>query len=153
MVQTGGVSKALNNYFEPTPAERSVAYVIEDDTEMREALCECLQGLGYQVVEAANGARVLGHWPRLRTEEGTFVSIDLLVTDLVLPGASGLEVLADLRRTDWSTQAILVTGHADEVARRRASELGACVVLPKPFTMAEFLEAVQGAAPMPISAY
>lgn len=73
----------------------------EDDRELRSLLGAVLRQLGYSVLEAPDGARLKtmvqsllqsGHEPRP----------ELIVSDVRMPGASGLEVLSTLREHAWS---------------------------------------------------
>jgi DNA-binding response OmpR family regulator len=124
-----------------------VVVLIEDDPDMRDALSSSLRAAGYHVIEASDGTQVIGRWPTVDTEDGPLIEADLVVTDQRMPGASGLEVLTDLRRRDWATQVILISAFADEELRDEARRMGACAVLAKPFEMDEFLETVQRAMP------
>lgn len=70
---------------------------------------------------------------------------DVLVTDLRLPGMSGVELLEKARQAIPQIHAIVVTGHPTEEARSRADELGVVAFLHKPIRTSHFLEAVNRA--------
>jgi DNA-binding NarL/FixJ family response regulator len=70
---------------------------------------------------------------------------DVLVTDLRLPGISGVELLEKARAAIPQIHAIVVTGHPTEEARARADELGVVAFLSKPIRTSHFLEAVNRA--------
>ncbi len=98
--------------------------VADDDDQVRPVTAGFLRELGYTVIEAANAeaAEVLAH---------AAGNVDLLVTDVVMPGADGPALAARLR-ADWPDLPVLfVTGHADR------SRLEGESVLAKPFTSAE----------------
>ena len=107
----------------------------EDDGELRRLLAEVLQKSGFRVTEAESGDRLLERlWERSR-REGRF---DLIVSDIRMPGFSGLEVLDGLRdECDPSigdTPVIFITAFGDSVVHAEAERLGA-VVFDKPFDL------------------
>jgi DNA-binding response OmpR family regulator len=104
--------------------------VIEDDRSIRHAVCRAFVKADYDVSETGNGS-VANHM--LATHE-----YDLIVLDLMLPGASGLEILQQLRDTS-PTPVIVVTARALLEDRVAGLELGADDYLVKPFEMAELM--------------
>lgn len=97
--------------------------VVDDDDHVRPVTSGFLRDLGYTVIEAANAeaAEVLAH---------TAGSVDLVITDVVMPGAAG-PVLAARLRAEWPGLPVLfMTGHADRF------RLEGEAVLAKPFTSA-----------------
>jgi FixJ family two-component response regulator len=62
-----------------------------------------------------------------------------------MPGLTGLEVLAGLRKRDQSTPVILITAFGDEQTHAEAKRLGATAVIDKPFDTADLLTAVRRA--------
>jgi two-component system response regulator (stage 0 sporulation protein F) len=114
----------------------------EDQPEMRRILRRALVRDGYEVVEAEDGpslvrALVAG----LLSEHAR--APELIISDVRMPGFTGLEVLARLRREDWSTPVILITAFADEAVHQEAARLGAVRVLDKPFELDELRAAVR----------
>ncbi len=71
--------------------------------------------------------------------------IDMVVTDLRLPGMTGLELLARIRQTNPNLRAILITGQPTPEVRAQAQALGVVAFLPKPVGTSHFLEAVDRA--------
>ena len=71
--------------------------------------------------------------------------IDMVVTDLRLPGMTGLELLARIRQTNPNLRAILITGQPTPEVRAQAQALGVVAFLPKPVGTNHFLEAVDRA--------
>jgi DNA-binding response OmpR family regulator len=113
-------------------------FVAEDDEEMRTLVCATLRHRGYEVTEATNGRDMLD---RIRDAVyGTIPQPDLIVMDIKMPGYSGLAVLATLQRARWATPVILMTAFADDDVRMAATELGATLLLDKPFGI-DLLEA------------
>ena len=109
----------------------------EDDEELRRFLSEVLQKKGYRVTEAQSGDDLLDRlWERSR-REGKF---DLIVSDVRMPGFTGLEVLDGLRdECDPSigdTPVIFITAFGDSEVHAEADRLGA-IVFDKPFDVDE----------------
>ena len=111
-----------------------VAVVIEDEAQIRRFVRTALQAEGWQVFEADTAQRGL-------SEAGTRKP-DLLVLDLGLPDADGMEVIRDVR--SWSAVPIIVlsarVGEADKIA---ALDAGADDYLTKPFGVGELLARVR----------
>jgi DNA-binding response OmpR family regulator len=128
---------------EQAPAHLLIA---EDDREMRRFLVESFEEEGYRVTEAENGEelrRRISASSRSRGASGP----DILVSDIRLPGLTGLELLADLRKTDWSLPVILITAFGDESVHREGKRLGAAMVLDKPFDAEDLVNAVRELVP------
>jgi DNA-binding response OmpR family regulator len=119
----------------PTPARRPTPYtavegptrvlLAEDDDEMRDILAEALRARGYHVIEASNGPELRDWLRRAQAEQGFEPPPDLIISDVRMPGISGLEVLSWLRQRDWSTPVILITAFGDLDAHQEAERLGA----------------------------
>jgi CheY-like chemotaxis protein len=122
--------------------------LIEDDPDLRAALAESLRAAGYAVREASDGSQVVGQWSTVPTDWGDLLDADLVITDQRMPGASGIEVLSDLRRRDWETQVVIISAFVDEELRRAAYRLGALAVFSKPLRLEELIETVAKAVPV-----
>jgi DNA-binding response OmpR family regulator len=127
---------------------RPVVCLIEDDPDLRAALAASLRAAGYAVREASDGSQVIGNWATIGTDVGELIDADLIITDQRMPGASGLEVLSDVRRRDWATQVVIISAFVDDELKEKAHRLGAAAVLAKPFGMEELIDAVENAVPL-----
>jgi two-component system phosphate regulon response regulator PhoB len=105
--------------------------VVDDEPDITALVAYHLARAGYRVSTAANGTEAL---KLARTERP-----DLIILDLMLPGVSGYDVLAELRRLDETRDVgvILLTARREEVDRIRGLTLGADDYLTKPFSPAE----------------
>jgi two-component system phosphate regulon response regulator PhoB len=105
--------------------------VVDDEPDITGLVAYHLARAGYRVSTASNGTEAL----RAAREERP----DAVVLDLMLPGASGYDVLQELRRMDETREVgvILLTSRRDEVDRIRGLSLGADDYLTKPFSPAE----------------
>jgi len=111
--------------------------VVDDNTDMRTYISGVLQQAGYRVLTARNGAEGLDI---AQTEVP-----NLIVTDLMMPVVSGLEMVQWLRRNDTlkGIPIVLVTAKADEETRIEGVEKGADGYLSKPFNARELLAEVR----------
>jgi two-component system, cell cycle response regulator len=96
---------------------------VDDDPQLLSTLVECLDGQGYAITAAADGHQAM---EALKTQE-----FDLALLDLMLPGASGLDLLAHIKTNYPDTEVILVTGHAGVESAIQALRLGAYDYLKK----------------------
>lgn len=100
------------------------ALVADDDNNFRQLLARRARRMGLTVVEADNGADAL--------QAVASQAFDVLVLDLYMPGATGLEVFQAARRTQPKIQAILLTGSASVETAVEALRQGAYDYLTKP---------------------
>lgn len=110
--------------------------LIEDDDSFRTMLCLTLTHFGNTVVEARNGKEGLALFDP--------ATIDLVITDLVMPETEGIEVLRELRKQS-SVRIIAMSGGGRVKALdylRIAKALGASAVLAKPFSNEALLAAI-----------
>ena len=117
----------------PTPGTlrgSETLLVVEDDPRVRGITVRALEENGYQVITAGSGEEALA---LVRGREGR---IDLVVTDVVMPGMSGREVVDALRRNLPGLRALFVSGYTqDAIAQRGVLDSGV-EFLQKPFTPA-----------------
>lgn len=105
----------------------------EDDHEMRRLLVATLRREGCDVIEARTGVQ-LSEQIALAHEQDP-PSIDLIISDVRMPGRSGLDVLGGLRRSERTTPVILITAFGDPETHAQAHRLGALAVFNKPFDL------------------
>ncbi len=113
--------------------------VIDDDPDIRHALGLMLRTNGFGVSLAENGAEGLS---RLQQH-----GADIVLTDMTLPGLSGVEVIRQVRERDPATWIIAMSGGMTAsrwTTLHRATQAGADICLDKPFDPGELLEAVAG---------
>lgn len=118
----------------------------EDDDMFRQLLSGILRRDGYNVLEAKDGARLRRLVEEL-LQSGRDARPELIISDVRMPGASGLGVLELLRAYDWYTPVILMTAFGSPEVEARARQLGAAVVFSKPFALEDFRRRVQDILP------
>lgn len=105
----------------------------EDDAAMRGALAVRLRADGMRVQEVEDGAALQRYLERALKGSNDEPTPDVVISDINMPGANGLEVLQWLRQRDWSIPVILITAFGDAEAHEEAERLGVTAVLDKPF--------------------
>jgi FixJ family two-component response regulator len=112
-----------------------MVYIVEDDASLCRALQRLARSAGFRAQAFATGEAFLG---ALSEERPACV-----VLDLNLPGIHGLEVQRRLAQTDPALPVVVITGYADEDARRKAITAGAAAFLLMPLDDRELLGAIQ----------
>ena len=115
----------------PQAPNRARILVAEDDEDLREALVAALADEPWTVEVAPNGAVLLDRLASALLAGSP--RPDVIVTDVRMPGITGLEVLAGLRANGWRVPIVLMTGFGSRDLYRAARRLGAAAVLDKPF--------------------
>lgn len=122
----------------PTPAR---LFIVEDDPALRRLLESLLRGEGYEVASAADGNAAFETLVREH--------FDLVLIDVWLPGPSGPEVLARLRRAGRPARAIVMTGDPTPETVLKAVREHALQYIAKPFTPDDMLKRVRRALALP----
>jgi len=113
----------------------------EDDLEMRKLLAWSLRDRGYQVTECEDGDCLL---KRLGLSELARppVTFDLIISDIRMPGVTGLQGLEGAKESLYLPPVILITAFGDELTHARAGKLGVAAIFDKPFEIDDLLEKV-----------
>ena len=121
----------------PSPAlreEQVTILLVEDEDAVRRSLAETLELSGYRVLPARHGPEAV---ELSRKFEG---KVDLLITDLVLPGMCGREVAEELRKQRPALRVLYISGYADT---ERAGQIEARFFCRKPFSEATLANKVR----------
>lgn len=108
--------------------------VAEDDYEMRWMVVEALRKDGHEVTSVPDGATLLVQIAMTCTPAHSPRRVDVLVSDVRMPGYNAFEVLERMDRSRWNVPVILMTAFGDDEARKRAHDLGA-VLFDKPLSL------------------
>ena len=109
--------------------------VVEDQDSARESLAELLKGEGFEVHEASDGRAGMAMVDQY--------DLDLVLTDLSMPGADGIAVLRHIRDVSPQTLVIVMTAHATVDTAIEAMRLGAQDYMLKPLIFEDVLRKVQ----------
>ena len=101
-------------------------FLVEDEPVVRDVLKRLFKPEGYQVIEMARGDEAMAELEKKQ-------DFDLMITDMMLPGATGLELLGKCRQLAPDIPVIVITAYASVDTAVEAMRLGALDYLPKPF--------------------
>lgn len=124
--------------------DRPTVLLAEDDAELRSLLAFCLYQAGYAVSSCADGYALLE-----RIQQGLDGSdpVDLVVTDIRMPGLTGLEALEAYHGQQQLPPIICMTAFGDEQTHAEARQLNARAVLDKPFDIDNIIAAARSLCP------
>ena len=107
----------------------------EDDEMFRGLLTQVLEGQGYRVLAAETPAAAR----ELAAAHGA--AVDLLLSDMIMPGGTGADLAGDVRRASPGTKVVLMSGYTDDAlaSRRAARDAASDAFLEKPFATQELL--------------
>jgi FixJ family two-component response regulator len=128
------VTEPPKSSHEPTGANESIVFVIDDDVAMRTTLSSLFRSVGLRV-ELFGSAR---EFAQIKIPDVA----SCLVLDIRLPGVSGLDFQAELAEADIRIPIIFMTGHGDIPMSVKAMKAGAIDFLTKPFRDQDILDAV-----------
>jgi CheY-like chemotaxis protein len=120
----------------PCTSERGpkrVVLLVEDEPFVREATCHVLQSAGFDVVPAADALEAMEAY------EHRGRKIDLLMTDVALPGRSGRQLAEDLRSKSAEIPILLTSGYLEPECNTEPRK-PRTYFLPKPYTRADLVE-------------
>lgn len=111
--------------------------VVDDESFVRETATRLLEGAGYEVESTSSVDEALAYFRK--------DSAELVITDMNMPGASGLELIEELRTMQPDVATIMLTGRDETELAEKALDLGAYGYIIKPFGPNELLIAVSNA--------
>jgi CheY-like chemotaxis protein len=123
-----------------TAGPAATVFVADDDLEMLALLTHALRRDGYDVLAVRSGAQLLEAIER-GLVQSPIVRPDLIVTDIRMPGRSGLEVVERLRQAGWDIPVVVITAFGDGETHRAAARLQAAI-FDKPFDVDDLRTAV-----------
>jgi len=116
----------------------------EDDSAFRGLLSVSLKKDGHDITEAADGTEILEVLAADCSATGHF-TFDLVISDVRMPGWSGLDVLVGIKQLSDPPPVLLITAFGDEALHEQALHLGALATLDKPFDLDDFRAVVRAA--------
>ncbi|MDH4157458.1 MAG: response regulator [candidate division Zixibacteria bacterium] len=121
------------------PAVRKRILAIDDQSVILDLITAMGQSLGYEVQTASSGERGL--------ELAAGTAFDVVLTDLAMPGMSGMEVARRIKRLHPQTPIVLVTGWEVDVERTQLAASGISEVLYKPFRIEQLTDILKSVSP------
>lgn len=118
----------------PQDSERFRVLVVDDHAQARESVADVLRVAGYDVATCASATEALARLARQ--------PVDVIVTDLQMPGMDGLEFIRELERRRNGAQVLMITAHASVTSAVEAMRLGAFDYLEKPFDVVKLERSV-----------
>ena len=116
---------------------QSVVYVLDDDSDVRNAMDTLMRSVGYKVRTFTSAAEFLG--AKLSDVPGC------LVLDVRMPGMSGLDLQSEMNKAHVDMPIIFITGHADVAMAVKVMKAGAVEFLTKPFRDQDLLDSIHHA--------
>lgn len=105
--------------------------LVDDDAGILNAMKANLVSFGYEVMFTKKAHQAL---QIIHGSTGHSDFVDLLITDLRMPGMDGLELIRSARRNNPTLQALLMTAYGNDEIRETVKALGSCGYLEKPFS-------------------
>jgi DNA-binding response OmpR family regulator len=131
------IAEPLSGESEALHEGRETILIVDDEQSVRRIFCRALRGQGYRILEASNAEEAM----RVAGESGEPIS--LLLTDVVMPGANGLDLYRQLEPRIPGLRVLYISGYGEEeIARHGMLETGALVV-SKPVSMRELSRKVR----------
>jgi PAS domain S-box-containing protein len=139
--------KVVNNRDEAKPVvggKGETILVVEDELSVRRLVCITLKLRGYRILQASNGLEALDLWKQHRA------TIDLLLTDVVMPGGiTGYELAEVMRKEKQELKVILTTGYSDTLIAMNTKGKLPYFLLAKPYAKAVLLAAIRDTIDQP----
>ena len=117
--------------------KNSMISIVDDDLSVREALKDLIRAMGFSVETFASAEDFLG--------SGNLSQTGFLITDMRMPGMSGLDLHMRLLAMGTPVPMVLITAFADEKEKTRALQAGVMGYLTKPFNEVELLTQIRSA--------
>jgi len=110
--------------------------LVDDNAAVREMMGSTLERFGYRVTTASNGMEAL----TIYTKDPA--SINLVLTDIMMPIMDGLQLITELSNLDPSLPIIAMSGYADPIRLSRSNAFASIPFLDKPFPIRQLLGAI-----------
>lgn len=136
----------MRRWLDPALGKRRVL-VAEDDPEMRAMLVAALAADGFEVDAVASGTELRDRLAPWLERSPDPPRCDAIVTDVMMPGMTGLEILAGLAGVRRRPVVVVITAFGDRRTHDRAAALGALCVLDKPFDIDDLRTILLNVAP------
>jgi two-component system cell cycle sensor histidine kinase/response regulator CckA len=117
------------------PSSSARILLVEDEERVAETVSDLLDALGYEVSVAHSAEAAL----QLLRKSSPY---QLLVSDVVMPGASGADLAKEARRITGDLRVLLTSGYSASIVDSARRDVPGCNYLPKPYSLKELADAV-----------
>lgn len=140
--------KTNDQLYQEVSTRKNIRRVLlaEDDDDMRILVAWSLRKYGYEVIECPDGIHLLDRLSSFFFPEET-ETFDLIISDIRMPGVTGLEVLEGMHKYKAFPPMVLITAFGDEETHAQAHQFGAAAIFDKPFDIDDLLAKVQEIIP------
>jgi len=128
----------------PVPSESSVApkrayrlLVVDDDPQVRAVTARTVERLGHRVISVSDATAALAQF-------AAGASVDLIISDVMMPGTTGIELVQQLRRSGHDTPVLLVSGYAVDDVDQAVGTDPAVAFLAKPWSVDGLARGING---------
>jgi CheY-like chemotaxis protein len=130
---------ALRSVSAEVPAKRgtSTILIVDDELSVREVVERFLESLGYRVLTASDGRDALNVFEKQRDE------VDAVVTDILMPGMSGLDLARELERVCPSLPVLFISGYPQQEGTEALASRPHSAFLPKPFSLQQIAKTLE----------
>ena len=111
--------------------------LIEDDRPLRDLLCEILEAAGYTVLVADGGGKAL------QIADEYAGAIQLIVTDVIMPGLSGRQAAEKIKAARSEVEILFISGYTSEAIEKHGVLAPGAKFLSKPFTTEDLLRKIR----------
>ena len=144
MEQIVTVKSRKGNFIPKKETAKYRVLLAENDAQVRSVIADALNHAGYETVLCRDGLDLLEHvsvflFPHPRKSK----NIDLIISNLFLPGVTGMEILEGIQSIDKFPPIILLAGFNIGMTSKRASHLGAAAIFNKPLDLNALIKKVE----------
>lgn len=118
----------------PTEPRKQTILLVEDEEMVRGLVCEVLRREGYRVLTCSNAAE------GIETSKRYGQGIDLLLTDIIMPGMSGPEMAARIQKDLPRLRVVFMSGYTEQALARAGGVDASFEYLQKPFTLKTLIQ-------------
>jgi DNA-binding response OmpR family regulator len=111
------------------PRGRGTILLVEDEKRLREVTCEVLESAGYRVLKTRDATEAISAYGQYKN------IVQLLLTDVVLPGQNGRDLANELRSVCPTLRIIFISGYPENVVTQHGIQEDGMFYLSKPFSM------------------
>jgi DNA-binding response OmpR family regulator len=148
MAEKKALQKTKDRLLSNMSIKKKIPHILlaEDNHDMRKLLAMSLRKNGYEVTEFADGISMLECYLSVDSVQKD-AAFDLIISDVRMPGPTGIEILEGMYGQKGFPPVILITAFGDDETHKQAYLLGAVAMFDKPFNIDDLIAKVQEIVP------